>query len=441
MKPPVDALPLVLLDGSHVLKRDGTGISSYARTLAAALGAGGARVGLLLDGKVRVRKDDLPLAAAVQVFGAAGPVNRLNRRLGLILATRLGRRRRLTASVVQTTGIDIASLDPPLPPHDRIFNASDFFEFAHAAFTLSGRSTRIVPEESVAAAHWTGPVPAYVPGVPNIFTLHDVIPLQFPHFVLDRGARAVRLHQDIVAKSDHIITVSERSREDIMALLGVPEERITNTYQPVPALPTLDRESAERLVRNIYGVNPGGYAFFCGAFEPKKNLHRLIEAFLTAGTGLELLLAGPLGWLYTDIIELIAAVGSGGRQAGRAPVRRLGYLPRRHLIALMQCARFFAFPSIYEGFGIPAVEAMQLGTPVLASTGGSLPEIVGDAGLLVDPLDIAALARAVRRLAEDDDLHAELAQRGPIRAAQFSREAYSARLAAAYRRVGINLSP
>jgi glycosyltransferase involved in cell wall biosynthesis len=443
LKPPVVAppLPLILLDGSHVLKRDGTGISSYARILATALGASGAKVGLLLDGKVRVRKSDLALAVAVQVFGRQMPESALRRRLRLILATRFGRRRRLTAPVVQTAGVEIASLDPLLPPHDLIFNASEFFDYAHSAFTLSGRGTRIVPEEPVAAMHWTGPVPAYVANVPNIFTLHDMIPLQFPHFTLDRDARAVRLHQEVIARADHIITVSERSREDIMALLGVPEARITNTYQPVPALPTLDRESGERLVRNIYGVRPGEYVFFCGAFEPKKNLARLIEAFATAGTGLELVLAGPLGWLYTDVLDLIATIGGGGQQAGRAPVRRLGYLPRGHLVALMQCARFFAFPSIYEGFGLPVVEAMQLGTPVLASTGGSLPEIVGDAGLLVDPLDSAALSRAMRRLADDDDLHAELSRLGPIRSAQFSREAYSARLAAAYRRVGIDLTP
>jgi glycosyltransferase involved in cell wall biosynthesis len=388
-----------------------------------------------------MRKGDLPLAAAVQVLVRQVPPRLLNHKLGLALATRIGHRRRLAAPVVQLAGVDIASLDPPLPPHDKIFNANNFFEFAQVAFTFSGRGTRIVPEEPVAAAHWTAPVPAFVPGVANIVTLHDVVPLQFPHLVLDRGARSVRLHQSVIARADHIVTVSERSRADIMEILGVPEERISNTYQPVPSLPTLEPDDAERLVSNVYGATPGKYAFFCGAFEPKKNLYRLIEAFLTAGTGLDLLLAGPLGWLYNDVVELISTVSSSSPRADRAPVRRLGYLPRRHVAALMQCARFFAFPSIYEGFGIPVVEAMQLGTPVLASTGGSLPEIVADAGLLVDPLDTAALSRAVRRLASDNDLVTELARRGPVQAARFSPDAHTARLAAVYQRLGINLSP
>lgn len=435
------AAPLILLDGSHLRKRDGTGISSYTRTLAMGLRAGGAGVGLLLDGKVARGGDDDALEAAVQIFGAARSGNKFSRRFEIILASRLGYRRRLAASVVQTGGIEIASLDPPLPYYDNIFNANDFFEFSHAAFTLSGRSTRILPEMPVAAAHWTSPVPAYVPAVPNLVTLHDVIPLQFPHFVVDRNARSVRLHREVAARADHIVTVSERSREDIIALLGVGADKVSNTYQPVPTLPVSEREASERLVRDGYGAIPGGYVFFCGAFEPKKNLPRLIEAFLTAGTGLELLLAGPLGWLYGDTLELIETVGRSHAGPGQAPVRQLGYLPRRHLIALMQCARCFAFPSIYEGFGIPVVEAMQLGTPVIASTGGSLPEIVGDAGILVDPLDIDALARAIRCVAEDGDLRADLSRRGPQRAARFSRAAYAERLAAAYGRVGLHLGP
>lgn len=434
--------PLILLDGSHLLKRDGTGISSYTRTLAAGLRASGARVGLLMDGRVSAGKTDLTIAAAMQVFGHQVGPGRLGERLALAWATRLGLRRRLEAAGIPLDRVDLTSLDPPLPPHDHVFNANDFFAYANAAFSLSGRNTRVMPRETVAAAHWTAPVPAYVPGVPNVTTLHDLIPLQFPHLVLHRGGRWARLHQAVLRRADHIVTVSERSRQDIMAILGVPGERVTNTYQPVPPLPRFERENAERLVTNVYGAVPGKYAFFCGALEPKKNLYRLIEAFLMAGTDLQLLIAGPLGWLYDDIMEIIAL--SGGRavkEPDEAPVRRLGYVPRRHVVALMQCARFFAFPSVYEGFGVPVVEAMQLGTPVLASTGGALPEVVGEAALVVDPLDLDRMAEAVRRLASDDDLCAALALRGPVQAALFSREAYQERLGAAYKSVGVELRP
>ncbi len=432
--------PLILVDGSHVLKRDGTGISSYTRTLTAGLKAVGAEVALLLDRVATSGRGDLALAPAIQVFGHQGGQRAVSERLRMVLTTRFGLRREIVAREIALEGVDIASLEPPLPPFDRIFNANAFFAHAGAVFALNGRTTRVIPREKVAAAHWTAPLPVRVPGVPNLVTLHDLIPLQQPHLVLHRGARWARLHQAVVRDADLIVTVSERSREDIRSLLGVAADRVVNTYQPVPPLPRFERDNAERLVRNVYGAEPGKYAFFCGAIEPKKNLYRLIEAFLMAGTDLQLLIAGPLGWLYDEILEIITLCGAPFAQKPElTPVRRLGYLPRRHVVALMQCARFFAFPSIYEGFGVPAVEAMQLGTPVLASTGGSLPEVVGDAGVTVDPLDLDGMAAAVRRLGGDDDFCAELAARGPLQAAKFSREAYQERLVAAYKAVGVRL--
>jgi glycosyltransferase involved in cell wall biosynthesis len=432
---------MILLDGSHLLRSDGTGISSYSRTLASSLRSAGATIGLLMDRRSVTRSDDLPIAAAMQVFGAQASGNLRLRRIGIAWATRFGHRRRLSARTIQLAGVDISSLSPPLPAHDAILNANNFFNHAHAAFSWSGKSTQIVPDQALAAMHWTSPVPAYVSGVPNFYTLHDLIPLQFPHLVLHQGGRWARLHQAVLRHADHIVTVSERSREDIIKILGVPADRVTNTYQPVPCVLVQPQENAERLVTNVYGTQPGKYAFFCGALEPKKNLYRLIEAFLTAGTDLRLLIAGPLGWLYDDVLEIIERSGAGTIQAPqKTSVHYLGYLPRRHVVALMQCARFFAFPSIYEGFGLPVMEAMQLGTPVLASRGGSLPEVMGEAGLLVDALNIDELAGAIRRLALDDELCAELARRGPLQAARFSPEVYRDRLSALYARNGIPLT-
>src|SRR4029077_19414981 len=146
---------------------------------------------------------------------------------------------------------------------------------------------------------------------------------------------------------------------------------------------------------------------------------------LLAGLDIPLLIAGPLGWLYEEDIALIdviaghvngsaiAAEACGTSITGllrdkRSLVRRLGYLPRRHVVALLQCARFFTFPSIYEGFGLPVLEAMKLGVPVLTSNTSSLPEVAGRAAVLVDPLDVTEMAREIDRLANDADLRAEL---------------------------------
>ncbi len=116
-------------------------------------------------------------------------------------------------------------------------------------------------------------------------------------------------------------------------------------------------------------------------------MKRLIEAFCSANLGIPLLLCGPAGWLCDGEMRLIETLDRAGKVArgdADAPVRQLGYLPRRHVVALMKCAKFFVFPSLYEGFGLPVIEAMQLGVPVLTSNNSSLPEVAGDAAVLIN---------------------------------------------------------
>jgi len=427
----------VLVDGSYLLRRDQTGISSYAWTLAATLHELGAEVSLLLGSGAAPARSLPAIGLAAQVLGNAPERGPVMRRLRLLRQTRFGLQRRLTAVPIVADNIDLTSLDPPLPPHQAVFNASDFFEHARAVFALSGRFTAIELPGRADVAHWTSPVPLAARNMANVYTLHDLVPLRFPHFTIDRNGRAARLHAAVARRADHIITVSERSAEDIVRILGVSADRVSVTYQPVVPLTSLPPEDAARLVADIYGAEPGGYVFFSGAMEPKKNLARLIEAFIVANTGMQLLLAGTPGWLSSDVAELLSRF----EKAARPPVRHLGYLPRRHIAALMQGACFFAFPSIYEGFGLPVVEAMSLGVPVLTSTGGALPEVAGDAAELVDPLDAGAITRGIRKLAADAGLRAELARRGRERAARFSGGAYAERLCGAYCRFGVSLGP
>lgn len=426
--------PSILVDGSLLLSSDQTGIASFSRSLARGLCNLGARVSLLLSSRAREIPGAPPIALADQVFAATVPLQgrraHLAAQAGRLLDTRFGFRRKLPALAVALDGVELAALAPTLPDQHAIYNASNFLTHARTVFAIRGRFTEILVAKEIDGVHWTVPAPVRVRGQPSIYTIHDLIPLKFPHFTLDAAGRAAVLHGKIAQAADHILTVSERSREDIRSVLGIPDTRISVAYQPAPPMPLVGREEAERLVASLYGAPPGTYVLFCGAIEPKKNLLRLIEAFGIAGTGQQLLIAGPLGWLYDDVQDLLTR----GAAAG---VRYLGYLPRRHIIALMQCASFFVFPSIYEGFGIPALEAMQLGTPVLTSSGGALPEVVGDAAMMVDPLDITAMTAAIRELAGDADLRAELARRGPLRAKRFSVEAFAAQLRLAYRQIGI----
>jgi glycosyltransferase involved in cell wall biosynthesis len=432
----------ILLDGTLLLQSDQTAIGSYPRALAIALQTAGARVDLLLSGAARPLKDVPELAMASQVFGRLPQRSPQMRALSMLWRTRFGYRRRLTAYPVSVEGMAIETLEPRLPAHDVLFNANEARDHSHIVFTRRNVFTEIAIDHRISAMHWAGPTPIAVRGVPNVYTIHDLVPLRFPHFDVETSGRAARLHAVIARQADHVITTSECSREDLVSILGLPNERISVVYQHSVAPPVLALEDAERLVSDIYGAEPGQYVFFCGAMEPKKNLYRLIEAFTLANTGLQLLLAGPLGWLYDDVQSLIARLCKVTLPGTDKPlVQHLGYLPRRHIIALMQCCSFFAFPSVYEGFGLPVLEAMQVGVPVLTSTGGSLPEVAGNAAVLVNPLDVAAMTRGIRDLASDWGKRAELAAMGKRQAAKFSLAAHAEQLAAAYHRLGIALAP
>lgn len=430
---------MLLIDASQMLRRDGTGIAAYARSLAVTLQSARHPVGLLLDRRVAVTRGMSEIGISGQIFGHFPGQSTTGKLLELAIQSRFGLSRRLHARRVAIDGMRLGSLDPGLPPYHALFNVRGGMAFANAVFSLRRKLAEVTVPAPVRLAHWTGPFPIRVRGVPNLYTVHDLIPLIMPHLVVDRPGHAARRHSAIVDTADHIITVSEQARQDIIETLRVPAERVSVTYQPVPYIPPIDRETSERLVRNVYGAEPGGYVFFCGAVEPKKNLYRLLEAFTLSGVKLKLLLAGPLGWLYDEVTALLDQLGGRTLVPARRQVRWLGYLPRMHLAALMQCARFFAFPSIYEGFGLPVAEAMQLGVPVLTSAAGGLAEVAGDAAMIVDPLDVAKMARQIRVLAADADLRRELALRGPAQAAQFSHEAHLRRVAAAYGRVGVTL--
>jgi glycosyltransferase involved in cell wall biosynthesis len=154
-----------------------------------------------------------------------------------------------------------------------------------------------------------------------------------------------------------------------------------------------------------------------GTIEPRKNLTRLVTAFAQARRqcpNLELILVGQLGWQYGSLLKAIEDLNLG------AAVRRLGYVPDTDLPALYNLARMLAFPSLYEGFGLPVIEAMACGTPVLTSNGSSLAEIAAGASCLIDPLDVNEIATGLLRLATDDDLHTCLRAAGLARSAQFS---------------------
>jgi glycosyltransferase involved in cell wall biosynthesis len=261
---------------------------------------------------------------------------------------------------------------------------------------------------------------------------------------LDNKRYFFRLIQQLVAKADHIVTVSEYSRRDIMALFKVPEQRITNTYQavslPAAAVARSNDEIADEIT-NLFELEPGGYYLFIGALEPKKNVSRLIDAYAASGSRRPLVVAGGAGWQNEADLERIADTRFYNYRVTETTiskfkrVRRIQYLPFPQIITLMRGARALLFPSLFEGFGLPVLEAMTLGTPVMTSNVTSLPEVAGDAALLVDPHDVSNMAAAIRRLDNDIDLLSHLSTLGQEQARLFSMENYVSRLAGVYRGV------
>jgi len=328
-----------------------------------------------------------------------------------------------------------------LPYFDRILNIPDVFNAAYDRFFLWNARLRISMPSPPSIAHWTYPIPMYVPGAKNIYTLHDLVPLRLPYTTLDNKRRYYRLISLLLRTADHIVTVSEASKRDICDLFGFPEEKVTNTYQSVH-IPDRYRTRSERDVRNdvegTFRLKFKEYFLFFGAIEPKKNVARLIEGYLASNVATPLAIVGSEAWkseqelrlLNENSIRYLEQVENNTFIRDR--IRRIEYAPFPLLVSLIRGAKAVLFPSLYEGFGLPVLESMMLGTPVLSSTGGSIPEIAGDAAILVDPYDPRAIASGIARLDSDESLRAELTSRGSKQAALFSEDRFRHRLTQVY---------
>ncbi|MBL6453860.1 glycosyltransferase family 4 protein [Belnapia sp. T6] len=437
--------PRIFLDGYNLALGQGTGVATYARNLSFGLGALGYEVGVLYG--TRAAPSINPLLREIAFF---------DERVGepprwLVLLRRLRRMMRapwgeLAAPVPITGQVIATTFRDRLPHFDEIWNTQDLFQQAHAHFRVFGRELRVTIPERPRLMHWTYPLPLRIPGARNIYTLHDLVPLRLPYTTLDNKRRYFRLNRRLGRRAAHIVTVSEASKRDIVSLLGVPEERVTNTYQAVDIprkFTDVPMETVAAEIRGSFGLEAGGYWLFFGAIEPKKNVGRMIQAFLASGVEGPLVIVGKKAWkseeelrlMFDDHIRYLVQEGMTLRT--RHKIILLDYAPFRLLVNLIRGARAVLFPSLYEGFGLPALESMLLGTPVITSNTASMPEVVGDAALTVDPYDISALVGAIQAVDGDAGLRGRLAEAGPRRAALFSPDRYAERLGALYARLGV----
>jgi glycosyltransferase involved in cell wall biosynthesis len=282
--------------------------------------------------------------------------------------------------------------------------------------------------------HFTNNVaPLYMP-CPTVMTIHDMTLWLFPGMHYFRRLVSMRPFIPLAARrAAAIITVSYSASLDIMNILKIPSEKVHVIYEaPSQVFRPLPHDDHLEAVRQRYGL-PEHFILFVGTLEPRKNLARLLQAFdqLRRQDHLphHLVLIGARGWKTRQIDETIDGLSL--QDAVHLP----GYVPVEDLVALLNLADTMAFPSLYEGFGLPIVEAMACGTPVVTSRCGALQEIAGDAAEFVEPTDVDSIAEGLRRVLTNSSRQQELRALGFANAARFSWEVAARQTYAVYQNV------
>ena len=276
-------------------------------------------------------------------------------------------------------------------------------------------------------------IPPFRRNCASVITIHDLAFLLYPHFLTKESARYYGQIDQAWRRTDHIIAVSEATKQDSIKMLGVPEKKITviheaanPIYRPVPAA------EAVNYVKDRYKLDKD-YILFVSTIEPRKNLPGLLQSYRRLRDDYKrdelLVLAGANGWLWEEVYETV------NRLNLEDHVAFLGRVPSEDLVYLYNAARLLVHPSFYEGFGLTPLEAITCGTPVIVSNTAALPEIVGDAGLLIDPHDIEGLTVAMMRLLTEENLRKDLIKKGFKRASIFSWEKAAKRTIEIYHKV------
>jgi len=271
--------------------------------------------------------------------------------------------------------------------------------------------TRRPPDALFVPAHVLPPVHPRA----SVVTVHDLGYLCFPETHLPPQ----RLYLDLSTRwnahaATHILADSAATKADLVTHYGVSPEKITVAYPGYDeSLAPVRDPAAIEAAKMRYAIT-GDYFLYLGTLQPRKNLTRLVDAFVSLETSVTLVIAGKEGWLYDNLFAQVRRMRSAGR------VLFPGYVADEDKPALLSGALAFVFPSLYEGFGLPVLEAQACGCPVITSTTSSLPEVAGDAALLVDPANTAAIANAMQRIASDPALRETLIQRGFANVRRFS---------------------
>lgn len=424
----------ILVDGYNLQLATGTGIKTYGTTLIRSLQHMGANVDVLLSRNSN-KKD--PVLDEVLFFDEnTQRPNQIARAIGLVkgfLKSSSGPlykawRRESMGQVVLKQG----KFTEDFIKYAQSFNLPKCYEQADANFSLFNKITNIYLPEKMDIWHATIPMPIRIKGTKMITTVHDLIPLRLPYTTLDNKKDFYGKVRYALKESALVIAVSEHTKKDLLTYFDADPDRIFVTYQPVTLKPlqASPADITEYLQR--YKLEYQNYLLFVGAIEPKKNLGRLLEAYATLDTDLPLVIVGKKAWSWEEELSKMSYLFAND---SRRQVKFLEYVPLESLRYLYSGAYCFLFPSLYEGFGLPPLEAMTMGCPVITSNASCLPEVCGPAALYVNPYDSTDIRQKMEQMLGDRPLRDQLAKAAQQNAAQYSTENYLHRLHQAYLRV------
>lgn len=262
-------------------------------------------------------------------------------------------------------------------------------------------------------------LPPTLSGTKTLLTVHDLSYVRVPEAASPNlKAYLDRVVPLSVKRADHIVADSQATKDDLLSLYGISEAKIDVLLSGVDSRFVRQVDDSLLLTtRSRYKIGRSPYIFSVGTVQPRKNYGRLIQALArlrTSGYDIDLVIAGGHGWLEDPIYETTNTTGMQGH------VHFIGFADEADLPALYSAAYCCALPSLYEGFGLPVLESMACGTPVVTSNVSSLPEVAGDAAITVDPYDVEAIADAIKRLLDDTSLYQAYVQMGYERAKQFT---------------------
>jgi glycosyltransferase involved in cell wall biosynthesis len=267
---------------------------------------------------------------------------------------------------------------------------------------------------------------------PTVVTVHDLSFRRYPEFFSPKRRLWHKMIDPdrLISNAARVIAVSRHTKDDVIETYGVDESLIEVVSPAVSGAYVRQDEKRIEEARRRY-ILPKRYVLYLGTLEPRKNIEGLIDAFNMISSDIDLVIAGGKGWMYDRIFR------KAKESAKHDRIHFAGYVKEEDKPALYTGARAFIYPSFYEGFGIPALEAMACGTPVVASHASSLGEVVGDAGLLVNPNDTEEIAQSIDRILEDKMLRIRFKEKGLERAAGFSWETGAQTLERVFREVAL----